>query len=145
MHCPPPKSNHPLPVSWLLIRLAAVSDIHRAICQQSAQGANDCHCGQPPSTSLHSLSKADKWGGHSLRRGGIQYMCSEGVDLCKVAAIARSTSNSILAYVDNSLLEQTKSVARDIAKKTQDRMRKSIHLLPHLNTLTAATPRPSRM
>ena len=45
-------------------------------------------------------------------------MCSEGVDLCKVAAIARSTSNSILAYVDNSLLEQTKSVALDIAKNT---------------------------
>ena len=66
----------------------------------------------------HTLSKTDKWGGHSLRRGGVQYMCSEGVDLCKVAAIARSTSNSILAYVDNSLLEQTKSVARDIAKNT---------------------------
>ena len=67
----------------------------------------------------HTLSKTDKWGGHSLRRGGVQYLCSEGVDLCKVAAIARSTSNSILAYVDNSLLEQTKSVARDIAKNTK--------------------------
>ena len=67
----------------------------------------------------HTLLNTDKWGGHSLRRGGVQYTCSEGVDLSKIAAIARSTSNYILAYVDNSLLKQTNTVTRDIAKNSK--------------------------
>ena len=56
----------------------------------------------------HTHSNTDKWGGHSLRTGGVQYMCSEGVDLSKIAAIARSTYNSILAFVKQLSLKTFK-------------------------------------
>ena len=68
---------------------------------------------------LHILCQNRQVGRSLSPQSGVQYMCSEGVDLLQSRCKRRPTSNSILAYVDNSLLEQTKSVARDIAKNTK--------------------------
>ena len=65
----------------------------------------------------HMRSNTETRGGHSFRRGGVQHVCSEGVELSKFAATARATSNSILSYVDNSHLKATTTVAREIAQE----------------------------
>ena len=51
-------------------------------------------------TSSSSTSQA--WGGHSLRRGGIQFLCRANIDITKIQVLARQALNSstIFKYTD---------------------------------------------
>ena len=51
----------------------------------------------PPSSST-----SQAWGGHSLRRGGIQFLCRANIDITKIQVLARQALNSttIFKYTD---------------------------------------------
>ena len=47
-----------------------------------------------------SRSGAPAWGGHALRRGGVQYLAARGIDVRRIQALARHSSGAILSYSD---------------------------------------------
>ena len=57
--------------------------------------ANQLNLAPPSSTS-------QAWGGHSLRRGGIQFLCRSNIDITKIQILARQAlhSSTIFKYTD---------------------------------------------
>jgi integrase len=49
---------------------------------------------------LKSPTGAPAWGGHALRRGGAQHLAASGVDIWRIQALARHSSDAILRYLD---------------------------------------------
>ena len=47
-----------------------------------------------------TASGAQSWGGHALRRGGAQFLATRGIDIHRIQALARHSSNAILLYLD---------------------------------------------
>ena len=45
-------------------------------------------------------SGAPAFGGHSLRIGGVQHLARSGIDIWRIQALARHSSNAILTYLD---------------------------------------------
>ena len=54
-----------------------------------------------PPTDASTTSQA--WGGHYLRRGGIQFLCRANIDISKIQVLARHmlTFAIIFKYTDN--------------------------------------------
>ena len=48
----------------------------------------------------HTASGAAQWGGDALRRGGAQHLAAAGIDVWRIQALARHSSNAILGYLD---------------------------------------------
>ena len=53
------------------------------------------------------------WGGHSLRRGGAQYLAKNGVDIWRIQALARHSSSAILLYLDGVHAESLGNIAAE--------------------------------
>ena len=64
---------------------------------------------------LREPSGAERWGGHALRRGGAQYLGAAGVEIHRIQALARHSSNAIMSYVANSHLESIHNIAVEAA------------------------------
>ena len=62
---------------------------------------------------LFTASGAPAWGGHSLRRGGAQYLASCGIDVWRIQALARHSSNAILTYLDGIHAKNLGNVAAE--------------------------------
>ena len=64
---------------------------------------------------LSTPSGAPAWGGHALRRGGVQYLGKSGVDVWRIQALARHSSNAILRYLGQSHHGHLSSIAVEAA------------------------------
>ncbi len=53
------------------------------------------------------------FGGHSLRRGGAQYLARCGVDVWRIQALARHSGSAILIYLDGVQAESLGNVAAE--------------------------------
>jgi hypothetical protein len=53
------------------------------------------------------------WGGHSLRRGGAQYLARCGVDVWRIQALARHSGSAILLYLDGVHAESLGNIAAE--------------------------------
>jgi hypothetical protein len=53
------------------------------------------------------------FGGHSLRRGGAQYLARSGVDIWRIQALARHSSSAILLYLDGIHAESLGNMAAE--------------------------------
>jgi hypothetical protein len=53
------------------------------------------------------------FGGHSLRRGGAQYLARCGVDVWRIQALARHSSSAILVYLDGVHAESLGNIAAE--------------------------------
>ena len=51
---------------------------------------------------LLTPSGAPAWGGHALRRGGAQYLAKSGVEVWRIQALARHSSQAILIYPEGT-------------------------------------------
>ena len=58
---------------------------------------------------------AAAWGGHSLRRGGAQYFGAAGVEVWRIQALARHSSDSILTYLADSHVGAITNIAAEAA------------------------------
>ena len=58
---------------------------------------------------------APAWGGHSLRRGGVQHLGKAGVDVWRIQAMARHSSTAILRYLDDSHHARLQDIAAEAA------------------------------
>ena len=58
---------------------------------------------------------AEAWGGHSLRRGGAQYLAQQGIDTWRIQALARHSSSAILAYLEEANLVSLRGLSTDAA------------------------------
>jgi hypothetical protein len=61
----------------------------------------------------HSASGAPLWGGHSMRIGGVQYLGKSGVEVARIQALARHSSNAILGYLQGIHAEAMTNVAAE--------------------------------
>ena len=64
---------------------------------------------------LFNSNGTEKWGGHALRRGGAQFLGAAGVDVWRIQALARHSSNAILGYLQDSHLASLSNVALEAA------------------------------
>ena len=61
----------------------------------------------------HSKAGAQEWGGHSLRRGGAQFLGRAGVEIWRIQALARHSSAAILLYLADAHVPATASIAAE--------------------------------
>ena len=61
----------------------------------------------------HSASGAPLWGGHSMRIGGVQYLGRSGVEVARIQALARHSSNAIHGYLQGTHAEAITNVAAE--------------------------------
>ena len=62
-----------------------------------------------------SPAGTEVWGGHSLRRGGAQYLAQQGIDTWRIQALARHSSSAILAYLEEANLVSLRGLSTDAA------------------------------
>ena len=65
--------------------------------------------------SANHASGAPAFGGHSLRRGGAQYLARSGVEIWRIQALARHSSNAILGYIADSHICTLSTIASEAA------------------------------
>jgi len=61
----------------------------------------------------HSASGAPLWGGHSMRIGGVQFLGKSGVEVSRIQALARHSSNAILGYLQGTHAQAITNVAAE--------------------------------
>ncbi len=78
-----------------------------------------------------TLSGAPAWGGHAMRVGGIQYLATCGIDVWRIQALARHSSNAVLIYLNGVHARNLGNVASDTAVlgTTLQDMRSQIKML----------------
>ena len=75
-------------------------------------------------------SGAELWGGHALRRGGVQYLGRSGVEVWRIQALARHSSSAILGYLEGAHISTLNTVAAEAATgRTLDAVRREIKAL----------------
>ena len=62
---------------------------------------------------LHDHNGAPRWGGHAARRGGAQYLARSGVEIWKIQALARHSSDAILLYIEDTHVQSMHSLAAE--------------------------------
>jgi hypothetical protein len=60
-----------------------------------------------------NLGNKPVFGGHSLRRGGAQYLARSGVDVWRIQALARHSSSAILLYLDGVHADSLGNIASE--------------------------------
>jgi len=87
------------------------------VCLKAAVVGTIVHAASLLRMPSQAHSSAPSWGGHSLRRGGVQFLCNAGVGLDKIRTLARQspTSNSIFKYTDGAHAVTTVHVAAEAA------------------------------
>ena len=79
---------------------------------------------------LRGVAGAELWGGHALRRGGVQYLGRSGVEVWRIQALARHSSSAILGYLEGSHISTLNTVAAEAATgRTLDTVRRELALL----------------
>ena len=82
---------------------------------------------------LTNTAGSNRWGGHALRRGGVQYLAKAGVEVWRIQALCRHSSDSIKHYLDDALNEGLADIAQTAAAG------RSLHSVrDELRTLAAA-------
>ena len=61
------------------------------------------------------LDNEPVFGGHSLRRGGAQYLARCGVDIWRIQALARHSSSAILLYLDGVHADSLGNIASEVS------------------------------
>jgi hypothetical protein len=61
----------------------------------------------------HSASGAPLWGGHSMRIGGVQYLGRSGVEVARIQALARHSSNAIHGYLQDTHAKAISNMAAE--------------------------------
>jgi hypothetical protein len=80
---------------------------------------------------------AEAWGGHSLRRGGAQFLAAAGIDVWRIQALARHSSMAILRYIENAHLTTLSSISTDASSgAAQNKFIKDVKSLKELVTKT---------
>ena len=62
---------------------------------------------------LSSASGAPRWGGHSMRVGGAQFLGRSGVEVSRIQALARHSSNAILGYLQGVHVQTMHNIAAE--------------------------------
>ena len=88
-----------------------------AKCSKASMVATIIHATAALQIPNELHTSAPSWGGHSLRRGGVQFLCNAEVGLDRIRTLARqtSTSNSIFKYTDGAHALTSLRVASDAA------------------------------
>jgi len=64
---------------------------------------------------LTNAAGSKRWGGHALRRGGAQYLAKAGVEVWRIQALCRHSSDAIKHYLDDALNEGLSDIAQAAA------------------------------
>ena len=90
----------------------------------------------------HSASGAPRWGGHSMRVGGVQYLGRSGVEVSRIQALARHSSNAIHLYLRGAHSQALSHVAAEAGmSRSLAAMQQQLHTLQA--QVKAVTPLPA--
>ena len=64
---------------------------------------------------LASATGSRRWGGHALRRGGVQYLAKASVEVWRIQALCRHSSDAIKHYLDDALNDGLADIAQTAA------------------------------
>ena len=92
---------------------------------------------------LAAPSGAPLWGGHALRRGGAQFLARAGVEVWRIQALARHSSDAILGYIENVHVQCLNNVAAEAyVGRSIDTLRHEANVLRAV-AATCQAPEPS--
>ena len=91
---------------------------------------------------LRTRSGANAWGGHSLRVGGVQHLARCGIDVWRIQALARHSSNAILTYLDGVHSKHLGNIAAEAALgRSLESMRSELKAFSQRVSASAHAPR----
>ena len=79
---------------------------------------------------VNSDNGAKAWGGHAARRGGAQFLARSGVEVWRIQALARHSSDAILLYIESTHVDSCSGIASEaVLQRSLDQLREEVSLL----------------
>ncbi len=125
-------AQHAMVVAWLGERDTAPlwPDDQGSFCTKKAMIDTIVAAAKLLNLRIKTPAGAEAWGGHAFRRGGAQYLAQQGIDVWRIQALARHSSNAIMGYLDEANLSSLKGLSTDVALgKSIDAVRTELAVL----------------